>query len=162
MIAAALAVWLFATSATAVLGHIGGPEQIIVYGDHVDPGTDFRVLASGIEPDVDVALRVTTGSTNYPMGSVHVAGDGTFDVTLALPASVPNGYAQLVLTQPSQGEAGTTFLVGPRGEGASLTPTEGGSFFDSRLGAGVVFAATLVGIALIAIVLIRGRGKSTR
>ena len=110
----ALAALLAAVGAGAVSAHPGGPEEIIVVGDHVDPGQTFQLLAAFIEPGVDVPITVVTGSTVFDLGSASVDAAGRFDVSLTLPSDVPHGYAELHIDQPNEGDAATVFLVGPR------------------------------------------------
>jgi hypothetical protein len=145
-----------------VYAHPGGPEEIIVVGDHVDPGQSFRLLASFIEPSVDVPVTVVTGSTVFDLGSVAVDAAGSLDVSLLLPAEVPRGYAELHLDQPNEGDAATVFLVGPRDATTPAAPSAaGGSVFDSQAGALILLVGTLVGIAVIGLLLIRGGRKPT-
>ena len=160
--ATALAALLAAVGAGAVSAHPGGPEEIVVVGDHVDPGQTFQVLAAFIEPGVDVPITVVTGSTVFDLGSASVDAAGRFDITLTLPSDVPHGYAELHLDQPNEGDAATVFLVGPR-DGTTPTPppVAGGSVFDSQAGALVLFIGTLVGIAVVGFLLIRGGRKPT-
>jgi hypothetical protein len=146
----------------AVNAHPGGPEEIIVVGDHVDPGQTFRLLASFIEPAVEVTVTVVTGSTVFDLGSVTVDAAGSFDVSLTLPPEVPHGYAELHLSQPNEGDAATVFLIGPRDGSTPAAPAvAGGSVFESQAGALVLFVGTLVGIAVIGSLLIRSGRRPT-
>ena len=111
--ATAFAAALTVVVAGVVSAHPGGPEEVIVVGDHVDPGQTFRLLGSFIEA-TDVPVTVVVGSTVFDLGTVSVDPDGRFDVSLTLPADVPHGYAELHLDQPNEGDAATVFLVGPR------------------------------------------------
>src|SRR5687768_2150868 len=77
--ATTLVALLAAVGAGAVNAHPGGPEEIIVVGDHVDPGQAFQVLAAFIEPGVDVPITVVTGSTVFDLGSVSVDAAGRFN-----------------------------------------------------------------------------------
>src|SRR4051794_22421698 len=163
-LARAVAALVLASTAAVIatvpaVAHVGGPEEGLLVGGHVDPGQSFQLLASFIEADVDVPITVRTGSSAFDLGSVHVRPDGTFDVMLTLPSDVPLGYAELHLAQPSQGDAATTFLVGPR-DAVAGGATSGGSFLDSRVGALLVFGLTLAGIVVVGVLLVRGR--STR
>ena len=158
--ATALGALLAVTAAGPVSAHPGGPEEIIVVGDHVDPGQTFQLLAAFIEPGVDVPVTVVTGATVFELGSVSVDPAGRFDVSLTLPSDVPHGYAELHLSQPNEGDAATVFLVGPRdGTTPAVPAVAGGSVFDSQAGALVLFIGTLVGIAVIGFLLIRGGRK---
>ena len=161
-LASLLAPVLLVLSASVAVAHIGGPEQLIVVGDHVDAGSTFQVLGAGIEPDVDIGVRVVSAvdSQSYDLGTIPVKADGTFDVTLTLPGAVPNGYAQFVIAQPDQGEAATVFLVGPRAE-AGAPPPDGTSFLETRTGAILVLVLTLGGIAVVGFLLVRGRGTQS-
>ena len=85
--------------AGVVSAHPGGPEEVIVVGDHVDPGQTFRLSAAFIEA-TDVPVTVVVGSTVFDLGTVSVDPDGRFDVSLTLPADVPHGYAELHLDRP--------------------------------------------------------------
>ena len=162
LLATAFACLLVAGAAGAASAHPGGPEEVLVVGDHVDPGQTFRLLASFIEPQTDVPVTVVTGSQRFDLGTVTVNADGQFDVSLTLPADVPLGYAELHLTQPTQGDAATVFLVGPRDASTPAAPSvAGGSVFDSQAGALVVFVGTLVGIAVVGFLLVRGGRKPT-
>jgi hypothetical protein len=146
--------------AGTVNAHPGGPEEIIVVGDHVDPGQTFQLLASFIEPGVDVPITVVTGSSVFDLGSASVDAAGSFDVSLTLPADVPLGYAELHLDQPNEGDAATVFLVGPRDGSTPAAPSVGGgSLFDSQAGALILFVGTLAAIAVVAFLLIRGGRK---
>ena len=157
-----LATLVAVVAAGAVRAHAGGPEEIIVVGDHVDPGQTFRLLAAFIEPGVDVPVTVQAGSTVFDLGSVHVDEAGRFDVSLLLPSAVPHGYAELHLAQPNEGDAATVFLVGPR-DGTTPAPPSvpSGSVFDTQAGALILFVGTLVGIAVVGFLLIRGGRKPT-
>jgi hypothetical protein len=160
--ATTLVALLAAVGAGAVNAHPGGPEEIIVVGDHVDPGQAFQVLAAFIEPGVDVPITVVTGSTVFDLGSVSVDAAGRFNASLTLPSDVPHGYAELHLAQPNEGDAATVFLVGPRDGSTPAAPAvPGGSVFDSQAGALILFIGTLMGIAVIGFLLIRGGRKPT-
>ena len=150
-----LAIALVAMLASPAAAHPGGPEQVIVSGDHVNPGEAFQLLASYIEADVDVPVTVVTGSSTFDLGTVRVRPDGQIDAMLTLPEEVPLGYAELHLSQPTQGDAATIFLVGPRDEG-QVADAAGGSPLDTQAGALLLFVATLVGIAVVAFLLLRG------
>ena len=158
--ATALAALLAAVGGGHVSAHPGGPEEIIVVGDHVDPGQTFQVLAAFIEPGVDVPITIVTDSTVFDLGSVSVDAAGRFDVSLTLPPDVPHGYAELHLAQPNEGDAATVFLVGPRDASTPPAPAvTGGSVLDSQTGALVVFVGTLIGIAVVGFLMIRGVRK---
>jgi hypothetical protein len=160
--ATALAALLAMIGTGAVSAHPGGPEEIIVVGDHVDPGQTFQLLAAFIEPGVDVPITVVTGSSVFDLGSASVDAAGSFDVSLTLPSDVPHGYAELHLAQPNEGDAATVFLVGPRDATTPAAPSvAGGSVFDSQTGALVVFVGTLVGIVVVGFLLVRGGRKPT-
>jgi hypothetical protein len=162
LLAAALAAALILTAVGSVSAHPGGPEEVLVVGDHVDPGTSFRLLASFIEPDVDVPVTVVTGSTVFDLGSVRVDADGRFDVTLTLPSDVPHGYAELHLVQPTQGDAATVFLVGPRDTTTPAAPIAASSVLETQAGALILFIGTLVGIGIVGFLLIRGGRPAKR
>jgi hypothetical protein len=157
-----LATLLAVVAAGAVRAHAGGPEEIIVVGDHVDPGQTFQLLAAFIEAGVDVPVTVLAGSRVFDLGSVHVDEAGRFDVSLILPPEVPHGYAELHVAQPNEGDAATVFLVGPRD---GTTPAEpravNGSLVDSQAGALILFIGTLVGISVVGFLLIRSSRKPT-
>ena len=160
--ATAIAALLAVSVTGAVSAHPGGPEEIIVVGDHVDPGGTFQVLAAYIEPGVDVPITVVSGATVFDLGSVTVDAAGGFDVSLTLPSDVPHGYAELHLAQPNEGDAATVFLVGPRDATTPAPPpVAGGSVFDTQAGALILFIGTLVGIAVVGFLLIRGGRKPT-
>jgi hypothetical protein len=160
--ATTLAALLAAGGTGPANAHPGGPEEIIVVGDHVDPGQTFQVLAAFIEPDVDVPITVVTGSSVFDLGSVSVDAAGSFDISLTLPSEVPHGYAELHLTQPNEGDAATVFLVGPRDATTpAAPPVPGGSVFDTQAGALLLFVGTLVGIVVVGFLLIRGGRKPT-
>src|SRR5690349_8349065 len=154
-----LAIASVAVLASAALAHPGGPEQVLVVGDHVDPGQSFQLLAAFIEADADVPVSVHSGSARFDLGSVRVGSDGQIDKMLTLPADVPLGYAELHLSQPTQGDAATIFLVGPRDAAAS--DAGGGSVLDTQAGALLMFVATLAGIVVVAVLLLRG-GRTKR
>jgi hypothetical protein len=162
LLAGALAAVLVLAAVGSVRAHPGGPEEVLVVGDHVDPGTSFRLLASFIEPDVDVPVTVVSGSAVFDLGSVRVDADGRFDVTLTLPSDVPHGYAELHLAQPTQGDAATVFLVGPREADAPAAPTAAPSVLETQAGALILFIGTLVGIGVVGILLIRGGRQAKR
>src|SRR5690242_13927296 len=65
--ATAIAALLAVSVTGAVSAHPGGPEEIIVVGDHVDPGGTFQVLAAYIEPGVDVPITVVSGATVFDL-----------------------------------------------------------------------------------------------
>jgi hypothetical protein len=149
-----LAIGLVGLLVPSVLAHPGGPEQVIVAGDHVNPGEAFQLLASSIEADVDVPVTVVTGSSTFDLGNVRVSSDGQIDTMLMLPATVPLGYAELHLAQPTQGDAATIFLVGPREDGVASTGAR--TPLDTQAGALLLFVGTLAGIAVVAFLLLRG------
>ena len=163
-VGATFAVLLVMIGTGLVSAHPGGPEEVLVVGDHADPGQTFRVLGAFIEPDVDVAVSVVSGSQRFDLGTVRVDAEGRFDVSLTLPAEVPLGYAELHLAQPTEGDTTTVFLVGPRDGSSTPAPTATSlSGLGSQAGALLLFVGTLIGIAVVGIILIRGStGRASR
>lgn len=81
------------------------------------PGASFAVTGYDLDEGLSLALVLTSGATSVDLGAGRVAADGTLSAIVSIPASFPNGYAELTATSADGGRWSTYVLVGQRAEG---------------------------------------------
>lgn len=117
--------------ATPQLAAADGPTNgnVIVPGDHLMPGEQFRITGFNMDPGVALSLRLVSPARSDDLGGTTVAPDGTIDATGVVPSGFPFGYAELQAVSSADGAWSTTVLIGPRAEGPGGTnaaPDDGG------------------------------------
>jgi hypothetical protein len=156
----AVVIALIVAGATAldVLAHGGGEAFIHVPADHIEPGEPFPVVAADLGENAVVALTLATGGRVVPLGTATAGPDGHLEATAVLPASVGDGYAELIAEGSDGSRASTWVRVGTGGH-AGLMPPRGNilDWVDPSL---VVVAAGLA--VLVAILLVRAKLRRRR
>lgn len=131
--------------------------NIVVHADHVLPGGTFLLTGTDLDESATVTVRLTSGESAAQLGTVHTAADGSLSADLVVPASFPNGYAELAAS--SVGTTWTTImLVGERAEGPGAQPSPGEDASDASL-LTIAAALVLLAIAGAGLVMFRRSGR---
>jgi hypothetical protein len=141
-LAAAAAVIVAAIAASPVLADSPSNGQLIVPGDHINPGETFSITGYDIDPLIDLDLAIASGGRTAQLGTVKTDGAGNMSASVQLPADFPTGYANVTATSLADGQWTTAVLVGERAEGPTAQP--GGAPLDDR-----VFGLLLAGIGTV-------------
>lgn len=84
----------------------------------IEPGQPFELWGADLGPSASVAVEIVAGDEQIQVGRVTAGVDGHFTQTMALPAGVPEGYAQLHADSDAGVEAFMWVLVGQNTTGA--------------------------------------------
>jgi hypothetical protein len=120
---------------------MGGEAFVHVPDGSIEPGRSFTLLASDLEPNAPIQVRLLAESRTAELGSVASDAEGHFETTLSVPADFPTGYARLIATDPAGNDVETWVSVGPAG--SSAAPSVGAGAQPS------LYLATALAIGLL-------------
>jgi hypothetical protein len=126
------------------LAHGGGEPFIHVVAERVIQGGTFSVIAADLGPNALVALEISAGGQTYPLGQVVAQPDGHFTETFVMPASAPDGYAELWARSDDGSQAMMWLLIGDGAARAAPSPDA-----PSQLPLIVLAAASVMGLLAI-------------
>jgi hypothetical protein len=115
----AVAALLAIATAAATPALADGPSngQLIVPGDHINPGQPFSITGYDIDPLIELKLTIVSGGRTADLGTVTSDGAGNVTASVVLPSDFPTGYANVTATSVADGQWTTAVLVGERAEG---------------------------------------------
>jgi hypothetical protein len=157
----ALVVSLIAAPSVAADVPTGG--LLVTTSDHLDPGSSFTVLGSGIDPGTTVTFRLDSESRTLPLGDAVVAQDGTLSATFDLAAEFPLGDAWLRGRTTTGIDLELYVHVGPRAMTPGQSPVAAAAAgpLDERSVGLAVLALGLVVLAAASAWSLRERRQTT-
>lgn len=96
----------------AAAAHAGGAPLIHVPADHIEAGQPFQLIAADLGQNANVTLELAATDKKVLLGTVTAGPDGHFQATLTVPASFPDGYAELTATSDDGSIASEWVRVG--------------------------------------------------
>lgn len=145
------------TASGSASAHLGGEALIIVPLDHVMPGQPFDVIAADMGNDATVSFKMARDDIDVPLDNATAGPDGHFQTTLTLPATFPNGYAELIASATDGSQASTWVLVGERTSSTPPPPNQAAWWTDPSV---LVLIVILVGaVGTLSWLLLRPKSK---
>lgn len=142
---------------TGAAAHSGGEAWIHVPAQSIEPGQPFELWGADLGPSASVAVEIVAGDEQIQVGRVTTGVDGHFTQTLALPAGVPEGYAQLHADSNAGVEAFMWVLVGQNTTGAVNPAAAAGNQWWSD--PSVIVLGLMLGGALLAVLFLAVRSR---
>ncbi|HUQ44192.1 MAG TPA: hypothetical protein VM451_07295 [Candidatus Limnocylindria bacterium] len=133
-----------------------GQGQLLVPGDHHLPGAGLQITGYDLDPGDEVRFQLVNGLTAVDLGRTTVSVDGTLSTPATVPASFPNGYADIVGTGMGGGHWKTVVLIGERAEGPDAQPSSSEWPVDRIMGVAML-ATGLIALAVLVAVVVCGR-----
>jgi LPXTG-motif cell wall-anchored protein len=129
------------------------PGSIVTDNPNPDVGDSMTLTGTACgEPNVDVTVSITQNGQTYVLGTTTTGPDGTYTITVTLPAGVTNGPA--VITDSCGGQLSLT--VGSTPGGTALPRTGSNTGALTRVAVGLV----AIGGVLVLVTRKRASGAS--
>jgi LPXTG-motif cell wall-anchored protein len=148
-----LAVAALVLLAPAASAQYQDPGSIVVDNPNPDVGDSITITGTACgEPGTDVTVSITQNGQTFVLGTTTTGPDGSYTITVTLPAGITNGPA--VITDSCGGQLSLTIGSSPGGTALPRTGSNTGTL--SRVAVGLL----AVGGVLVLVTRKRTRGAS--